>query len=53
MTSFHESGDFIAHGWRDGLRIVSEAQNLRGQVVNRVAEPTMSVREEADYYRAL
>jgi len=52
LTSFDESGDLIALGWRDGLRIVSEVQDLRGQV-DRVVEPTVSVQEEADYYRAL
>lgn len=52
LTSFGESGDLIALGWRDGLRIVSEVQDLRGQV-DRVAEPTVSVQGEADYYRAL
>ena len=38
LTSFDESGDLIALDWRDGLRIVSEGQDLRGQVdrvVNR------------------
>ena len=52
LTSFDESGDLIALGWRDGLRIVSEVQDLRGEVA-RVVEPTVSVQEEADYYRAL
>jgi hypothetical protein len=52
LTSFDESGDLIALGWRDGLRIVSEVQDLRGQV-DRVVEPTVSVQEEGDYYRAL
>jgi hypothetical protein len=51
LTSFDESGDLIALGWRDGLRIVSEVRDLRGQLV-RVVEPTVSVQEEADYYRA-
>ena len=52
LTSFDESGDLIALGWRDGLRIVSEVQDLRGQV-DRVVEPTVSVQKEADYYRAM
>jgi hypothetical protein len=52
LTSFDESGDLIALGWRDGLRIVSEVQNLRGQL-DRVVEPTVSVQDETDYYRAL
>lgn len=52
LTSFDESGDLIALGLRDGLRIVSEVQDLRGQL-DRVVEPTVSVQEEADYYRAL
>ena len=52
LTSFDESGDLIALGWRDGLRIVSEVTDLRGQV-DRVVEPTVSVQDEADYYRAL
>lgn len=52
LTSFDEAGDIIALGWRDGLRIVSEVKDLRGQL-DRVVEPTVSVQEEADYYRAL
>jgi len=52
LTSFDESGDLIALGWRDGLRIVSEVHDLCGRV-DRVVEPTVSVQEEADYYRAL
>ena len=52
LTSFDESGDLIALGWRDGLRIVSEVQDLRGRV-DRVVEPTVSVQGEGDYYRAL
>lgn len=52
LTSFDETGELIALGWRDGLRIVSEVQDLRGQV-GRVVEPTVGVQEEADYYRAL
>jgi len=51
LTSFDQAGELIALGWRDGLRIVSEVQDLRGQV-GRVVEPTVSVQEEADYYRA-
>src|SRR5665811_2448663 len=47
LTSFDESGDLIALGWRAGLRIESEVQDLRGKV-DRVAEPTVSVQEEAD-----
>ena len=31
LTSFDEAGELIALGWRDGLRIVSEVQDLRGQ----------------------
>jgi hypothetical protein len=52
LTSFDKAGELIALGWRDGLRIVSEVQDLRGQV-DRVVEPTVRVQEEADYYRAL
>ena len=52
LTSFDEPGELIALGWRDGLRIVSEVQDLRGQL-DRVVEPTVSVQEEADYYRGL
>jgi len=52
LTSFDQSGEIVALGWRDGLRIVSEVQDLRGQV-DRVVEPTVRVQEEADYYRAL
>jgi hypothetical protein len=51
LTSFDESGELKALGWRDGLRIVSEVQDLRGRV-DRVVEPTVKVQEEADYYRA-
>jgi hypothetical protein len=32
LTSFDEAGELIALGWRDGLRIVSEVQDLRGQL---------------------
>jgi len=55
LTSFDHAGELIALGWRDGLRIVSEVQDLRGQagLTGRVVEPTVSVQEEADYYRAL
>jgi len=49
LTNFDESGDLIALGWRDGLRIVSEMLDLQGQAVDRVAEPTVSIQEEADY----
>jgi hypothetical protein len=52
LTSFDQAGELIALGWRDGLRIISEVQDLRGQV-DRVVEPTVGVQEEADYYRAL
>jgi len=52
LTSFDEYGDLIALGWRDGLRILSEVKDLRGKV-DRVVEPTVSIQEEADYYRAL
>jgi len=52
LTSFDEAGELIALGWRDGLRIVSQVQDLRGQL-DRIVEPTVSVQEEADYYRAL
>jgi|BarGraIncu00222A_1022003.scaffolds.fasta_scaffold02235_5 hypothetical protein len=52
LTSFDHTGELIALGWRDGLRIVSEVQDLRGQV-DRVVEPTVRVQEEGDYYRAL
>jgi hypothetical protein len=52
LTSFDRAGQLVALGWRDGLRIVSDVQDLRGQV-DRVVEPTVNVQEEADYYRAL
>jgi hypothetical protein len=52
LTSFDETGELIALGWRDGLRIVSEVQDLRGEV-DRVVEPTVKVQEEGDYYRSL
>lgn len=52
LTSFDEAGELIALGWRDGLRIVSEVKDLRGQL-DRVVEPTVSVQEEADYYCGL
>jgi hypothetical protein len=52
LTSFDDTGELIALGWRDGLRIVSEVQDLRGQV-DRVVEPTVKVQEEGDYYRAM
>jgi len=52
LTSFDETGELIALGWRDGLRIVSEVQDLRGDF-DRVVEPTVKVQEEGDYYREL
>lgn len=52
LTSFDQAGELIALGWRDGLRIVSEVQDLRGQV-DRVVEPTVRLQDEGDYYRAL
>jgi hypothetical protein len=52
LTSFDDAGELVALGWRDGLRIVSEVEDLLGQV-DRVVEPTVRVQEEGDYYRAL
>jgi hypothetical protein len=52
LTSYDDAGELIALGWRDGLRIISEVQDLRGQV-DGVVEPTVKVQGEGDYYRAL
>jgi hypothetical protein len=46
MTSYTHDGTWLAHGWKDSLRIVSEViPKIRG-----VDEPAVWVQEERDYY---
>jgi len=46
MTSYTHTGDWLAHGWKDSLRIVSEVV----PVVRGVDEPAVWIQEERDYY---
>jgi len=52
MTSYDESGELLAIGWKDGLRVVSEVVDLRDHD-GRIAEPGVWLQDEADWYRAL
>ena len=46
MTSHSTQGDWLAHGWKDGLRIVSEViHDLAG-----LEEPGVWIQDERDYY---
>jgi hypothetical protein len=46
MTSYTPEGDWLAYGWKDSLRIVSEVlPEVRG-----VDEPAVWIQEERDYY---
>ena len=46
MTSHSTEGDWLAHGWKDGLRVVSEVVgDLSG-----LGDPAVWVQEERDYY---
>jgi hypothetical protein len=46
MTSYTPDGEWLANGWTDGLRVVSEPVTD----VARIAEPAVWVQEERDYY---
>jgi hypothetical protein len=46
MTSYTHAGDWLAHGWKDSLRIVSEVV----PTVTGVDEPAVWIQEERDYY---
>lgn len=46
MTSHSTEGDWLAHGWKDGLRIVSEVIDDPGGL----DEPAVWIQEERDYY---
>lgn len=52
VTSYAESGELLAIGWKDGLRVVSEVVDLRDQD-GRIAEPGVWLEDEADWYRSL
>ncbi len=52
MTSYDSGGQLVAIGWRDGLRVVSQAVDLRG-TDNRIVEPGVYLMEEGDWYRQL
>ena len=46
MTSHSNKGDWLAHGWKDGLRIVSEpVEHISG-----LDEPGLWIQEERDFY---
>jgi hypothetical protein len=45
MTSHTPDGEWLAHGWRDGLRIVSEPVGVRS-----IEEPAVWIQEERDFY---
>ena len=53
MTSYDDkSGELLAIGWKDGLRVVSEVVDLRDRD-DRIAEPGVWLQDEADWYRTL
>jgi len=52
MTSYDRSGELMAIGWKDGLRVVSEVVDLRDQD-DRIAEPGLWLQDEAHWYRTL
>ncbi len=52
MTSYAESGQLLAIGWKDSLRVVSEVVDLRGED-ERVTEPGVWLQDEGDWYRTL
>lgn len=47
LSSHDPSGDWLAYGWRDGLRIVSDVV----EPVQDLDEPAVWVQEEHDFYR--
>jgi hypothetical protein len=46
MTSYTHKGDWLAHGWKVGLRIISELVDP----MTGLDEPAVWVQEERDYY---
>lgn len=46
LTSHDERGEWLAYGWKDGLRIVSESP----AIVGNLDEPALWIQEERDYY---
>src|SRR5688500_3893502 len=46
MTSHSTDGEWLAHGWKDGLRIVSEPVDE----VFGLEEPGVWIQEERDFY---
>ena len=45
MTSHTREGDWLAHGWKEDLRIVSDSEDIPG-----LDEPGVWIQEERDYY---
>lgn len=46
LTSHDERGEWLAYGWKDGLRIVSESP----ATFENLDEPVLWIQEERDYY---
>jgi hypothetical protein len=46
MTSHSPDGEWLAHGWKDDLRIVSEVLDQ----VDGIDEPAVWIQDERDYY---
>ena len=46
MTSYSRDGEWLAHGWKDSLRIVSESVTP----VDGIDEPAVWIQEERDFY---
>lgn len=46
LTSHDERGEWLAYGWKDGLRILSESPATFGNL----DEPVLWIQEERDYY---
>lgn len=46
LTSHDEGGEWLAYGWKDGLRIVSESPATLGNL----DEPALWIQEEREYY---
>lgn len=46
LTSHDERGEWLAYGWKDGLRIVSE----KPEALVNLDEPALWIQEERDYY---
>jgi hypothetical protein len=46
LTSHDPEGDLLAHGWKDGLRIVSDVVGH----IDGIDEPAIWIQDERDYY---